>query len=70
MSKNHGAFYCLHYLHYTEGENKRESHEKVCENKDFCNAIMSSEDTKMLKLNQYQNLMRHYLLFTQILNVY
>ena len=27
---------------------------KVCENKDFCNVIISSEDTKILDFNQYQ----------------
>ena len=33
---------------------KLESHKKVCENKDFCNVIMPSEDTKILEFNQYQ----------------
>ena len=32
---------------------KIESHNDVCENKDFCNTIMSSEDTKILEFNQY-----------------
>ena len=31
-----------------------ESHNKLCENKDFGGELMSSEDTKMLELNQYQ----------------
>ena len=35
-------------------ENKRESHKNVCKNKDFCNGIMPSEDTKILEFNQYQ----------------
>ena len=34
--------------------NKRESHKKVCGNKDFCDIIMPSEDTKLLEFNQYQ----------------
>ena len=34
--------------------NKVDSHKKVCENKDFCNVIMPSEDTKILEFNQYQ----------------
>ena len=34
-------------------QKKIESHE-TCENKDFCNVIMSSEDTKTLEFNQYQ----------------
>ena len=27
---------------------------KVCENKDFCNVIIPSQDTKILEFNQYQ----------------
>ena len=33
---------------------KLESHKKVCENKDLCNVIRLSEDTKILQLNQFQ----------------
>ena len=33
---------------------KLESHKKVCGNKDFCNVIIPSEDTKILEFNQYQ----------------
>ena len=29
-------------------------HRKICENKDYCNVIMASEDSKVLKFNQYQ----------------
>ena len=32
---------------------KVKSHEKVCQNKDFCGAAMPLEDTKMLEFNQY-----------------
>ena len=42
-SKHHGDFVT---------EKKIESYEKVCENKDFCNVIMPSEDIKMLEFNQ------------------
>ena len=35
-------------------KSKLESHEKVCESKDFCNVIMPSEETKILEINQYQ----------------
>ena len=41
-------------LHSFATEKKLELHKKVCENKDFCNVIMSSEDTKILEFNQYQ----------------
>ena len=47
MSNYHGGFYCLNCLHYFATENKCESHKKVCENKDFCNIVMPSEDTKI-----------------------
>ena len=33
---------------------KLESHKKVCENKDFRDAIMPFEDTKILEFIQYQ----------------
>ena len=32
----------------SQTENKLESHKKTCENKDFCNAIIPSDDTKIL----------------------
>ena len=53
-SKHLGDFYCLKYIHFFITENKRKSDEKVCENKDFCNVIMPSEDTKILESHQYQ----------------
>ena len=53
-SKNNGDFYCLNCLHSFRTKNKLESHKIVCENKDFCNVIMPSEDTKVLEFNQYQ----------------
>ena len=53
-SKHHGNFYCLNCLHSFAAENKRESHKKLCENKDFCDVLMSSEATKILESNQYQ----------------
>ena len=47
-------FYCLNCLNSFRTKIKLESHKKVCENKDFSNVIMASEDTKILKFNQYQ----------------
>ena len=35
---------------------KLEFHKKVCENKDFNNVLMPSEDTKILEFNRYQKL--------------
>ena len=43
---------CLNCLHSFRTKNKLESHKKVCNNKDFCNVIMPSEDTKILEFNQ------------------
>ena len=53
-SESNGDFYCLNCLHYFRTKNKLESHKKLCENKDICNAIMPSEGSKILELNQYQ----------------
>ena len=53
-SKHHGDFYCLNCFHTFPTENKIQLHQRVYENKDFCNFIMPSEDTKILEFNQYQ----------------
>ena len=53
-SKNDDDFYCMNCLHSFRTKNKRESLNRVCKNKDFCNTIMPFEDTKILEFNQYQ----------------
>ena len=53
-SKNNGDFYCLNYLHSFRTKSKLESHKNVCKNKDFCNVIIPSENTKILEYNQNQ----------------
>ena len=53
-SKNNGDFYYLNGRHSFRTKKKLESHKKLCENKDFYNQIMPSEDTKILEINQYQ----------------
>ena len=52
MLKHHSNFYCLNCLSFFATENKCKSHKKVCENKDFCNVVMPSKDSKMLEVNQ------------------
>ena len=52
-SKQDGDLHCLNCLHSFRAKNKLESHKKVWENKDFCNVVMSSEDTKILEFNKY-----------------
>ena len=46
----------MNCLHSFATENRRESHKKVCENKDFCNVVMSSKDTKISEfIKSYNN---------------
>ena len=54
ISKNNADFYCLNCLHSFRTKGKLDSRKKVCENKDFCDIIMHSGDTKTLEFNQYQ----------------
>ena len=51
-STQNDDFYCLNCLHSFRRKNKLESHKKVCENKDFCGAVMSLKDAKILKFTQ------------------
>ena len=63
-SKHYSDFKCLNCLYSFEKKNKRQPHKKLCQNKDFCNVVMPSEETKIFEFNHYQNLMKHNLLFT------
>ena len=65
-SKHDGDFYCLNWNHSFRTKYKLESHKKVFKNKDFCNVVMSSEDTKV----NTRNLITHHLVFMQILNLW
>ena len=53
-SKLSGDFYVLNCVYSFRTKNILESHKKVYENKDFCNVIKPSKDTKILEFNQYQ----------------
>ena len=44
----------MNCLHSFRTKNKFEPHKRVCENKDFCNIIIPSEETKILKFNPCQ----------------
>ena len=48
FSKDHDDFYCLNCFHSFATKNKHQSHNRVCENKDFCN-IIPSEETKIIE---------------------
>ena len=61
-SKHHVDFNCLNCLHSFATENrKHESHKRVRENKDFCNFVVPSKDTKILF--NTDNLTKFHLLF-------
>ena len=51
MSKHNGDYYCFNCFHSFRTRNKLESNIKVCEDKDFCNTLMPSEN-KILESNQ------------------
>ena len=68
-SKNNGDFYCLNCLHSFRTKIKLESHKRVCESKDFCNVIMTSEDTKTLEFNQNQKSDKAPFIISQIFSV-
>ena len=51
--KNNGDINYLNSLHSLRTKNKLESHKKICENKNFCNVVMSYVDTKILEFNQF-----------------
>ena len=53
VTSKHNGDYFLNCLYLLRTKNKLQSHIKAYEKKYFCNAVMSSEDTKMLKFNQY-----------------
>ena len=53
MSKHHGDFYCLNFLHSFRTEHKLKSHKKYAK-KFFYNVIKPSEDNKILEFNQHQ----------------
>ena len=51
--KHDCGFYGLNFLYSLITKNKFESRKKVCDNKEFCVVVMSSEDTRTLEFNQY-----------------
>ena len=51
-SKDNVDDYCSSCLRLFRKKNL--NHKKVCENTDFCNVVMPSEDTETLEFNQYR----------------
>ena len=54
LSKHNSDFYCFDCLYSFRTKTKFESHKKLCENNDFCNVVMPSEDAKVLDFNEYR----------------
>ena len=54
LSEDDGNLFCLNCLHLFRRKSKLEFHKKVCENKDLCNVIITSENNKALEFNKYQ----------------
>ena len=52
-SKHHGDFYDFNFLHSFKAENKLQSYEKVCKNKDFCGIAAPSEKDDILEFKLY-----------------
>ena len=50
----HSLFGIFIVLHSFALEINRESYKKLCKNKDFCSAVLPSENTIILEFNQYQ----------------
>ena len=53
ITSNHqGNFYCLNCLRSYRTRNKFEVHKKICENHDYCNIEMPTNDNNIIKYNQ------------------
>ena len=53
ITSNHdGDYYCLNCFHSYRTENKLNVHKKVCENHDYCNTEMPSNDNNLIRYNQ------------------
>ena len=48
---NKGDFYCLNCFHAYRTKNKLKTHEKICENHDYCQVEMPDEDNRIIKYN-------------------
>ena len=53
-SKHKGELYCLNFLNSLRTENNFKSHEKVCNNKDFCGIVIPSVKDKILELKLHE----------------
>ena len=52
ISNHDGDFYFLNCFHSYRTKNKLEAHEKICENRDYCDVEMPTNDNNTIKYNQ------------------
>ena len=53
ITSNHdGDCYCLNCFHSYRTKNKLNAHKKVCENHDYCNIEMPSNDNNLINYNK------------------
>ena len=51
-SSNNRDFYCLGCLHSFRTDNALKKHERLCDNHDYCEIVMPTEDNNALKYNR------------------
>ena len=69
-SNYYGDSYCLKCFHSHRTQNKLESHEKICENHDYCHVEMPTKDNNIIKYNHGEKSMKVPFIIYADLNVY
>ena len=57
-SNNHGDFYCLNCLLSFQTDNTLKRHERIFENNNYCEVVMPTKSSKILKCNNGEKLLR------------
>ena len=57
-SNSHGDFYCLNCLHSFQTDNALKKHERICENNNYCEVVISTKSNKILKYNYGEKSLR------------
>ena len=52
ITSNHNGDYCLNCFHSYSTENKLNTHKKMCDNYDYCNIEMPSNDNNLINYNK------------------
>ena len=59
ITSNHdGDYYCLNCFHSYRTENKLNAHKKVCENHDYCNIEMPSNDNNLINYKKRRKIFK------------